>query len=451
MPSDTAENRAVRLDLADLHEVLTAPVSESMNFLNEVAHRFPDAVSLAAGRPFEGFFDLDDVHRRLDVFAQYLRERLGGDEAKVRRTILQYGRTKGIIHELIARHLQVDEGITVDPEAVVVTVGCQEALYLTLRALRRTDRDALLAVAPSYVGAYGAAELVDMPMLPVRDGVDGIDLDDLVSVVRQARESGLRPRGLYLVPDFSNPTGARLSLEIRRRLLDIAAAEDFLILEDNPYGLLGDEDGPPTIKALDEQARVVYLGSFAKTGLPGARVGYVIADQRVAPPGARPGLAAVDVPAGSLLADQLGKIKSLLTVNTSPLAQAVIGGKLLENGHSLRAANGREAQVYRANLARMVAGLERRFPVGAAGPGVTWTVPAGGFFLVLHVPFPAGDDLLEVSAAKHRVLWTPMHHFYAEARPRNAIRLSFSHLLPDEIDLGLDRLAAFIREQGAAH
>jgi (S)-3,5-dihydroxyphenylglycine transaminase len=440
LPSDTAENRAVRLNLADLHEVLTAPVSESMNFLNEVAHRFPDAVSLAAGRPFEGFFDLDDVHRRLDVFAQYLRERLGGDEVKVRRAILQYGRTKGIIHELIARHLQVDEGITVDPEAVVVTVGCQEALYLTLRALRRTDRDALLAVAPSYVGAYGAAELVDMPVLPVRDGDDGIDLDDLVSVVRHARESGVRPRGLYLVPDFSNPTGARLSLEIRRRLLDIAAAEDFLILEDNPYGLLGDEDGPPTIKALDEQARVVYLGSFAKTGLPGARVGYVIADQQVASPGTT-----------SLLADQLGKLKSLLTVNTSPLAQAVIGGKLLENGHSLRAANGREAQVYRANLAHTVAGLERRFPAGAAGPRVTWTVPAGGFFLVLHVPFPAGDDLLEVSAAKHRVLWTPMHHFYAEARPRDAIRLSFSHLLPDEIDLGLDRLAAFIREQSAAH
>ena len=440
MPSDTAENRAVRLNLADLHEVLTAPVSESMNFLNEVAHRFPDAVSLAAGRPFEGFFDLDDVHRRLDVFAQYLRERLGGDEVKVRRTILQYGRTKGIIHELIARHLQVDEGITVDPEAVVVTVGCQEALYLTLRALRRTDRDALLVVAPSYVGAFGAAELVDMPVLPVRDGDDGIDLDDLVSVVQHARESGVRPRGLYLVPDFSNPTGARLSLEIRRRLLDIAAAEDFLILEDNPYGLLGDEDGPPTIKALDEQARVVYLGSFAKTGLPGARVGYVIADQQVASPGTT-----------SLLADQLGKLKSLLTVNTSPLAQAVIGGKLLENGHSLRAANGREAQVYRANLAHTVAGLERRFPAGAAGPRVTWTVPAGGFFLVLHVPFPAGDDLLEVSAAKHRVLWTPMHHFYAEARPRDAIRLSFSHLLPDEIDLGLDRLAAFIREQSAAH
>lgn len=440
MLSDTAENRAVRLNLADLHEVLTAPVSESMNFLNEVAHRFPDTVSLAAGRPFEGFFDLDDVHRRLDVFAQYLRERLGGDEVKVRRTILQYGRTKGIIHELIARHLQVDEGITVDPEAVVVTVGCQEALYLSLRALRRTDRDALLVVAPSYVGAYGAAELVDMPVLPVRDGDDGIDLDDLVSVVRHARESGVRPRGLYLVPDFSNPTGARLSLEIRRRLLDIAAAEDFLILEDNPYGLLGDEDGPPTIKALDEQARVVYLGSFAKTGLPGARVGYVIADQQVASPGTT-----------SLLADQLGKLKSLLTVNTSPLAQAVIGGKLLENGHSLRAANGREAEVYRANLAHTVAGLERRFPAGAAGPRVTWTVPAGGFFLVLHVPFPAGDDLLEVSAAKHRVLWTPMHHFYAEARPRNAIRLSFSHLLPDEIDLGLDRLAAFIREQSAAH
>jgi len=449
LPTETVEHQALRLDLDDLHGVLTAPVSESMNFLNEVAHRFPDAISLAAGRPFEGFFDLADVHRHLDVFAQHLRERLGGDEATVLRTILQYGRTKGVIHELIARHLQVDEGITVDPEAVVVTVGCQEALYLTLRALRRTDRDALLAVAPSYVGVYGAAELVDMPLLPVRDDGAGIDLDDLIAVVRQAKESGLRPRGLYVVPDFSNPTGARLSLEVRRRLLEIAAAEDFLILEDNPYGLFGDEAGPPTLKALDEHARVVYLGSFAKTGLPGARVGYVVADQLVASPGAALGPAA-GAPVTTLLADQLGKIKSLLTVNTSPLAQAVIGGKLLENGYSLRAANRRETQVYRANLEHMVAGLERRFPAGGGGPAVSWTVPAGGFFLVLHVPFPAGDDLLEASAGKHRVLWTPMHHFYAEARPRNAIRLSFSHLLPEEIDMGLDRLAGFIREHGAA-
>lgn len=118
-----------------------------MNFLNEVSHRFPDAISFAAGRPFEGFFDLEDIHRYLRRYADHLRAAFDGDEVLVRRTVMQYGRTKGIIHDLIAQHLLIDEGITIEPDSIVVTVGCQEGLYLTLRALRRTDRDAPLGRA----------------------------------------------------------------------------------------------------------------------------------------------------------------------------------------------------------------------------------------------------------------------------------------------------------------
>lgn len=430
----TTERVSMECELADLHDSTIMCVSESMNFLNEIAQRFPDAVSLAAGRPFEGFYDLDDVHRYFETYRRHLTERLGGDEPAVRRTLLQYGRTKGIIHELIAEHLRVDEGVTVDPNAVVVTVGCQEALYLTLRVLRRDERDVLLAVTPSYVGVHGAASLVDMPVLAVRESPDGIDLDDLVAVAGDAKASGLRPRAFYVIPDFANPSGVRMSRAARERLLAVAADEDFLVLEDNPYGLFGDPSGPPTIKALDEHEQVVYLGSFAKTGLPGARVGYAVADQRVV--GARGD--------EGVLADQLAKIKSMLTVNTSPIAQAVIGGKLLENGHSMRAANLRETEIYRANLDRVLTGLEKRF---GKVPGVSWNTPSGGFFLLLTVPFPVSDDLLELSAAKHRVLWTPVHHFYADSEPRNVMRLSFSHLRPEEIEEGLDRLADFVHEQ----
>jgi (S)-3,5-dihydroxyphenylglycine transaminase len=354
--------------------------------------------------------------------------------------LLQYGRTKGIIHDLVARNLAVDENIEVDPESVVVTVGCQEALYLTLRALRRTEQDALLAVRPTYVGAYGAAQLADMPLLPVKDSEAGIDLEDLAAVIRRAKSRGVRPRALYVISDFANPSGVSLSLETRQRLLWMAEEQDFLILEDNPYGVFHDDsEQPPALKALDGSERVVYLGSFAKTGIPGARVGYVVADQWVV--GTR----------GSRerLADQLGKLKSMLTVNTSPIAQAVIGGKLLEYDFDLRSANARETRVYQENLRWILAGLARRFP-GGAGPKVSWNSPAGGFFLVLTVPFPAGDDLLEHCARRHGVLWTPMHHFYADGEARNQIRLSFSHLTPDEIDTGLDRLAGFIREQCAA-
>ncbi|MGG8410252.1 PLP-dependent aminotransferase family protein [Streptomyces sp. 12297] len=432
MKADAAE-----LDLTELHGSLRSPISESMNFLNEVAHRYPDAISFAAGRPYEGFFDLDAVHRHLETYREHLLTTTGSDETRVLRTLLQYGRTKGIIHELIARNLLVDEDITVDPESIVVTVGCQEALYLTLRALRSTDRDALLVVPPTYIGAYGAAQLADMALLPVKSAPGGVDFDDLRSVVERARARGLRPRACYLTPDFTNPTGVSLDLEARRSLLRLASELDFLLLEDNPYGIFhGDAERLPTLKALDRRRSVVYLGSYAKSGVPGARVGFAVADQRVAGPDG----------GTTVLADELAKIKSVLSVNTSPLAQAVIGGKLLEHGCSMRRANVREAEVYRGNLHAVLAGLTARFPPGT-DPPVRWNTPTGGFFLCLTLPFAADDRLLEHCARTHRVLFTPMHHFYGDDEPRRRIRLSFSHLSHDEIEDGLDRLAAFVAEQ----
>jgi (S)-3,5-dihydroxyphenylglycine transaminase len=153
-------SEGVDLSVADLHPAVDDPALNSMNFLNEIAQHYPDAVSLAAGRPYEEFFDAEAPHRHLRTFRRHLAEELGYDEARVDRTLFQYGRTKGIVHHLVARNLAVDEQITVDPEAIVVTVGCQEAMFLVLRALRVDDRDVLLAVAPTYVGLTGAARLL---------------------------------------------------------------------------------------------------------------------------------------------------------------------------------------------------------------------------------------------------------------------------------------------------
>jgi (S)-3,5-dihydroxyphenylglycine transaminase len=237
------------------------------------------------------------------------------------------------------------------------------------------------------------------------------------------------------VPDFSNPTGVTLSTEIRRELLHVAAEEGLLLLEDNPYGLFRARgERQATLKALDTQQRVVYLESLAKTCFPGARVGFVVADQRVESP---------ENPE-NLFADELSKIKSMLTVNTSPLSQAIAAGKLLEHNGSLLRANTREIEVYRRNLTRLLDGLEQRF---ASMPGVQWNTPSGGFFVVVTVPFPADDTLLEHSAHRHGVLWTPMSHFYDGNGGRQQLRLSCSLLTVDEIDEGLDRLATLITER----
>ncbi|MFF8557054.1 aminotransferase class I/II-fold pyridoxal phosphate-dependent enzyme [Streptomyces sp. NPDC015501] len=182
---------------------------------------------------------------------------------------------------------------------------------------------------------------------------------------------------------------------------------------------------------------MVYLGSFAKTVLPGARVGYAVADQRVHDAQGATGL----------FADQLSKIKSMVTVNTSPIAQAVVGGALLENAYSLDAANGREREAYRRNLRQVVEGLEAR--VGNC-PGVSWNTPAGGFFVCVTVPFTVDDELLELSARRFGVLWTPMCHFYSGPGGSNELRLSVSSLTGAEIKEGLDRLAALFAGRGCA-
>lgn len=430
----------VRTDLtmADLHPSLEDPALTSMNLLNEIANHYPDAVSFAAGRPYEEFWDVDDLPRYLARFSEHLRTDRGYSEERVRRTLFQYGRTKGIVHDLVAANLELDEGIVVDPESIVVTVGCQEAMVLVLRALRSGPEDVLLAVSPTYVGLTGAARLLDMPVLPVASGEAGVDLDDLLDQVQGARAAGLRPRALYVMPDFANPSGVSMPEKTRRALLKLAREEDFLLLEDNPYGLFHGGERVPTCKALDEHRRVVYLGSFAKTVLPGARVGYVVADQTV-----------LDQDGSvRLLADELSKIKSMLTVNTPALAQAVVGGKLLEHGCSLVRANEAVRAVYAANRALLVDGLAARFGAGSA---VTWNVPAGGFFVVVTVPFPADDALLTRSARDYGVLWTPMHHFYdTDGHGRNglrSLRLSCSVLTPEQIDTGLDRLSRLIADQ----
>ena len=421
------------LSSSTLHGSLAEPALESMNFLNEVASRYPEAISFASGRPYEGFFDTALIKDYLETFACYLRAEKGCNDAQVNQFIFQYGRTKGIIHELVARQLARDEKMTVDPEAIVVTVGCQEAMFIIVRALRGDERDILLAVSPTYIGITGAARLVDMPVWPVRSGPSGIDLADLAAVIRQAREAGLRPRALYVMPDFANPSGVSLSVRLRQDLLGLAASEHVLLLEDNPYGLFHDGAHLPTLKALDTSRQVIYLGSFAKTGFPGARVGYAVADQRVA---------AGDGSVG-LLADELAKIKSMVSVNTSALAQAVVGGKMLRHDLSMAAANQRETAVYLGNLQHLLGGLSRRFP----GGDVTWNCPSGGFFVVVTLPFAADDKLVERSAREYRVLWTPMSHFYAHRGGLRQVRLACSQLTPEKIETGLDRFAAFVAGQ----
>ena len=153
-----------RLTLAELHGSVADPILDTMNFLNEVTARYPDAVSFAPGRPFDGLFDPACIAEYFDSYTRYLR-RSGRTEAQVRAALFQYGRTKGQIHGLIAETVANDEGISVPPESVVVTVGAQEGMFLLLRVLMAEPADVLLASSPCYIGITGAARLLDVAVL----------------------------------------------------------------------------------------------------------------------------------------------------------------------------------------------------------------------------------------------------------------------------------------------
>ncbi|MER7111177.1 aminotransferase-like domain-containing protein [Streptomyces sp. NPDC000229] len=435
----TAPPLAQALSLAELHGSLSDPVLDAMNFLNEVVGRFPDAISLAPGRPTEGEFEPEDLAHHLLTYTTYLEKELGWSRERVRTQLFQYGRTNGIIHELIARTVANDEGIQVPPEAIVVTTGCQEGMLLTLRALFARPEDTLLVSSPCYVGITGAARLLGIRVRPVPEGPGGPDPEAVLAAVRAAREAGERPRAFYVVPDFANPSGASMNLAARERLLEVAADEDLLVLEDDPYGFFVRTGAArPTLKALDHGRRVVHLGSFAKTALPGARVGYVIADQEVIGPAGR----------RSLLADELSKIKSMTTVNTSAVSQAVIGGLLIESDCRLREANSRAIAYYRTNMNTMLDELERHFPAKRrAELGISWNRPDGGFFVVVDVPFAADHSALELSARAFGVLWTPMCDFHLDGGGTHQLRLSCSSQSPEVITEGIGRLAAFITAQ----
>ncbi|GLF99215.1 aminotransferase class I/II-fold pyridoxal phosphate-dependent enzyme [Streptomyces yaizuensis] len=427
------------LHLSDLHASVADPVMGTMNFLNEVTLRYPRAVSFAPGRPYAGFFETEQIFGYIRRYLDHLAEQ-GNSPEQVRETLFQYGPSAGLIRGLIAESLRADEGIDVPPESIVVTVGCQEAMFLALRALMAGPQDVLLVSSPCYVGITGAARLLDIAVTAVDEDGTGLSCAALEAAVLAERARGRRPRAVYVVPDHSNPSGVTMPLETRRALLELAARLDLLVLEDSPYRQVSPGPQVTALKALDRDRRVIHLGSYAKTVFPGARIGFVVADQPVREPDG----------GTTLLADHLATIKSMVTVNTSPLSQAAVAGALLESGGRLSRLNEETAAYYGEAMRFTLECLAREFPAGHRERlGVSWNEPGGGFFLTLQVPFRADNDALARCAKEFEVIWTPMSYFYPQGGGHHTIRLSTSYLTHADIEKGISRLARFIASQAA--
>ncbi|HEX2299034.1 MAG TPA: PLP-dependent aminotransferase family protein [Pseudonocardiaceae bacterium] len=366
----------------------------------------PEVVSLAGGMPYLPALPLDSLAGEL---AQVV--------ASDGMTALQYGSAQGTpeLREQICEVMAL-EGIRAHADDVTVTVGSQMGLDMVTRIFCDPG-DVVLAEAPSYVGALTtfAAYQAQVVHVPMDD--DGLVPADLEAALRTLRAEGRAPKFLYTIPNFHNPAGVTLAVPRRAEVLRLCAEYGVLIIEDNPYGLLGfDGQSYPAMRAT-EADNVVYLGSFSKTFAPGLRVGWALAPHAVR--------------------EKLVLAAESATLCPPTFTQTLVSRYLSQHDWKGQIKNYREA--YRERRDAMLAALAQYLPRGCR-----WTHPAGGFYVWLTVPEGLDTKAMLPRAVTERVAYVPGTAFYADSFGSRQMRLSFCYPTPERITEGVRRLAAVL-------
>ena len=405
-PSSAAAGTGTRLDpwLGSYADRTHGMRASEIRALFAVANR-PEVVSLAGGMPFlEGL--------PLDTLAE-LAARVVATRGLV---ALQYGSGQGdeTLREQILEVMAI-EGIAAHPDDVVVTTGSQQALDLVTRIFVDPG-DVIVAEAPSYVGALGVFRAYQADVVHVPIDEHGLVPTALESALVDLERAGRRVKFLYTVPNFHNPAGVSLSLERRPQVLQICRRHGVLVLEDNPYGLLGFDGEPvPAMRSLDDEG-VIYLGSFSKTFAPGYRVGWAVAPHAVR--------------------EKLVLASESAILCPSNAAQLAISAYLATCDWRGQIKSYRE--MYRERRDAMVGALAEYLPE------CTWTVPNGGFYT--WVGLPEGLDAKEMlpRAVTARVAYVPGTAFYYDGSGADHMRLSFCYPTPERIREGVRRLATVV-------
>lgn len=401
------------------------PYLSSMNFLNEACILYPNAISFGSGRPKEEFFG---VEQTIDGIQNYVNLQ-HGELQTIWNHLGQYNKTKGIINKEISYLLKNDEQMVVDAEDIIVTDGAQEAMAIIINTLFDKN-DVLLVSDPSYVGFMGYAKIVGIDIRIVRRTKTSIDFEDLEQTIQQIRQEHKKPRAIYEVPNFHNPTGTSMTLSERKQLLEMAERYDFYVIEDNPYGYFAfDGERALPLKALDSKQRVIYIGSFSKSIFPSIRLGYLVADQ----------VLMVDGKMIKLI-EACKKVKSFITVNTSVLLQLMLSEILRKEHYSLVNYCKEKVAYCKRNRDVIAKEIKKTFDFAE-----DWEKPAGGFFTTLRIPFDPTDERVEKAAREYGVIVCPMKMFCIDPKNgENTLRLSYSYMTPEEIIEGIQRLRTFI-------
>jgi 2-aminoadipate transaminase len=369
----------------------------------------PEVVSLAGGMPYVQALPLDTL---ADTASRLIRER--GAHA------LQYGSGQGDVH-LREQILDVmaEVGISAHADDVVVTTGSQMALDLVTRVFCDPG-DVVLVEAPSYVGALGVFRAYECEIIHVAMDEEGLVPAALAETIAAARSAGKRVKMIYTIPSFHNPAGVTQGAQRRQEILAIAQREEILVLEDDPYGLLGFEGAPPRAIRADDDQQVVYLGSFSKTIASGLRVGWA-----VAPHGVREKLV-LAAEAAVLCPSNFAQLTVSEYLATQPWREQV---KVFR-------------ELYRERRDALLDSLDQGMP-----EGTTWTVPQGGFYSWVTLPEGLDSKAMLPRAISALVAYVPGTGFYVDGQGRRELRLSYCYPDPDRIREGVRRLSGVIKAE----
>ncbi|WP_238992801.1 PLP-dependent aminotransferase family protein [Jiangella aurantiaca] len=408
--TDAAAATGSRLDsYVDRYATRTHGMTASeTRSLFAVASR-PEVVSLAGGMPNISGLPLDVVGSLTSELV-----------AKRGMTALQYGSGQGDprLREQICEVMR-PTGINAHPDDVTVTVGSQQALDLLTRIFIDPG-DVILAEAPSYVVALGTFRSYQADIVHVEMDDQGLIPDRLREAIAAVRAAGKSTKYLYTIPSYHNPAGVTQPPERRAAVLEICREADVLIVEDDPYGLLGfDGEVPRAIRA-DDAEQVVYVGSFSKTFAPGFRVGWALAPHAV-------------------------REKLVLASENSILcppsfSQLAVSDYLA--GHDWMAQVKDFREMYRERRDAMLEALDDLMPAGAH-----WTRPSGGFYVWLTLPEGIDAKAMLPRAVTNRVAYVPGTAFFADGFGSRSMRLSYCYPTPERIREGVRRLAQVIEQE----
>ena len=361
----------------------------------------PDVISFGGGFPDITAFPVDQLK---EVVMEVLEENA--------LQALQYGETLGVkeLREVLAQRYR-DQGMEVTYENFIITTSSQQAIDMLCQLLINPG-DTLVCGLPSYLGALQA-------FYAHRANPVGIPKDEeLHSVVRALVTAGKKPKFIYAIPDFQNPSGVTMDMEQRNNVLEVAREFDLLVVEDSPYREIRFSGEPmPLIYSLDKEERTVLLGTFSKTFVPGFRLGWIMAPVNII--------------------ERLEIVKQSMDL-CAPVFNQFIAARFMKKGYYDK--NIERVKInYRNKRDSMIAAFEKYMP-----EGVTWTNPEGGLFL--FVTLPEGYDSTELFkiAVKENVAFVIGEAFHCDGSGKNTLRINFSYMEESRAEEGIRRLAGAI-------